>query len=264
VRGLIGAIRTLTIIPLPGRNPERLASALPWFPVVGALLGLLLWAAVLLLGLLPAAPDNGPVIAAMLLAGSCFLTRGLHLDGLADFADGFGGGRHRDRTLEIMKDSHVGAFGVIALIVVLIAKWSAFMVLLDCRMVSWTIAAMAASRAVQVHLAVRLPYARAEGGTAEPFVREASAASLPVAWMLAAALPVIACGPLGFWLAPPGLLLATLLGLWFRARVGGATGDLLGAAGELTETALLVSAALGGRLLAAFTGWTWLWSALAR
>jgi len=260
--GLVTAFRTLTILPVPGRNAEKLSSALPWFPLVGVLPGLLLYVPAVLLRLMPLWTVQPALIAAIVLAGNCFLTRGLHLDGLADFADGFGGGRDKEKTLSIMKDPRVGAFGVIALIVVLIGKWSAYFALARCNSLSWIIAALAVSRAVQVHLAVSLPYARAEGGTAGPFVDGATGTHRALAWGLAALLCIAFCGPVGAVLIVPALLAALLLGFWFRARVGGVTGDLLGAASELTETGLLVLVALGGRFLAAFTGWVWLVKAL--
>ncbi len=262
LRGLVTAVRTLTILPVPGRNSERLASALSWFPLVGMLLGVLLYVPALFLRLMPLWTVHPALIAAILLAGNCFLTRGLHLDGLGDFADGFGGGREKDRTLSIMKDPRVGAFGVIALIVVLIGKWSAYLALAGCSALSWIVAALAVSRAVQVHLAVSLPYARAEGGTASPFVDGATGLQRALAWGLAALICIAFCGPVGPVILIPALLAALLLGIWFRARVDGITGDLLGAASELTETGLLVLTALGGKFLADFTGWMWVLSAL--
>ena len=122
MRGLVTAIRTLTSLPCPGREADKMTSALPWFPVVGLLLGGLLYGVSactqwLTRGLWPEASAIVVLICAALFTG------GLHLDGLADWADGFWGGRTKEKTLAIMKDSAVGSFGAVALICALLAKW---------------------------------------------------------------------------------------------------------------------------------------------
>jgi adenosylcobinamide-GDP ribazoletransferase len=258
LNGLVTAFRTLTILPVPGKDAEKLSGALPWFPVVGAAMGLGLYALAFLAGYLPGAVTGPALGAAVLLAAGCFLTRGLHLDGLADWADGFGGSFEREKTLSIMKDPRVGAFGVIALIVVLIAKWSAFFCLINCNMAAWVVTALIVSRAAQVELAATLPYARAEGGTAGAFVDGARGKHRLIAWGLALLLTLLCCGPA----APAALLVAGLLALalraWFKKRLGGVTGDLLGAASEIIETSVLILAAAGGPLLASVTGWWWI------
>ena len=115
--GLTTAVRTLSILPLPGRDAASFAASLGWFPLVGSLIALPLCAMAIYLG------EHWSAGAAMLMvASSVVLTRGLHLDGLADCVDGFGGGAKRERVLEIMKDPCVGAFGAMSLILVLAAK----------------------------------------------------------------------------------------------------------------------------------------------
>jgi adenosylcobinamide-GDP ribazoletransferase len=257
LRGLVTALRTLTILPVPGREAESFGSALPFFPLVGALLGAALWGLALACGQLPPAGwAEGAAAAAVV--GGIVLTRGLHLDGLADWADGFGGGRDRESTLRIMKDPATGAFGVLAIAAVLILKFVAVARLATLGTALWLVAAAAVSRTVQVDLIVWLPYARAEGGKAGPFVRDARAGHLLLALLAAAAIAVGVFGPLGAAALGAGGLLGRLFGLWCRRRVGGVTGDLLGAASELVETALLVAAAAAGSWLGTRTGWTWL------
>lgn len=115
-------MRTLTVLPVPGRDAEKLCDALPWFPVAGFLLGALLYTAGR--GALALMPSFWPQAAGLLVvAGSAWLTRGLHLDGLADCADGFGGAHDKTKILAIMKDPRVGAFGVVALVIALLGQW---------------------------------------------------------------------------------------------------------------------------------------------
>ena len=108
--GLITAFRTLTIFPVPGQEASDYCSALPFFPVVGFALGLLLWLVSLVDKLISG--SGWPMgIAALMLLANIISTRALHLDGLADFADALGGGWDRARRLEIMKDARLGVFG---------------------------------------------------------------------------------------------------------------------------------------------------------
>jgi len=234
--GLVTAARTLTWLPIPGRDAVSFASALPWFPLVGTLLGLILYGAALVTG------QGWPGGTAILVvAGGTLLTRGLHLDGLADSTDGLFGGRTRERALAIMKDSRMGAFGGIVLVLVLLAKFVAVSRLVSLSATIWIIPAYIASRTVQAVLAASMPYARAEGGTAGSFVAQAGPRHAMLALAVAIALVVGLGGPNWRWPAALGmaLCLAVLLGAGFRRRVGGITGDLLGASSELTELAVL-------------------------
>lgn len=247
-QGLVTALRTLTVLPVPGRDARDLARALSWFPLVGCLLGLMLWGLALALDF---ATGGWPAGAAVMsVAGSAFLTRGFHLDGLADWADGFGGGRDKERTLAIMKDPHMGAFGVMALVLVLMAKWVACARLVETGLISWIVPAYIVSRAAVAELAVCLPYARAEGGTAGPFVDKALPVHRFEALASALLLVMIFKGLAGAVILFLGWVICRLFGLWFLKRVGGVTGDLLGACCELVETGGLIACAAGGNLLA--------------
>lgn len=252
-KGLVTALQTLTAIPITGKGADRFSSAVPWFPVVGALLGAILYLIALLYVCSPLQWPEGA--AAVVLVVSVLLTRALHLDGLADCADGFGGSREREKTLAIMKDSSVGAFGAIALVLVLLVKWTAFSQLIDKSLEVWIVAAYVASRAMQAELAGRLPYARSEGGTAGPFVEGAGMAHRVSALLIAGILLLAVCGPLGLGALLLGWIAATWFGAFCRRRVGGITGDLLGAASEIVESLILFVSAAGAGWLAAFTGW---------
>lgn len=236
LRGLVTAVRTLTWLPVPGRDAESFASSLPWFPIVGLLLGSALYGLCLLIG--PAWPEGA---ALAVVAGGALLTRGLHLDGLADAADGLFGGRTRERMLEIMKDSRMGAFGGIAIALVLLAKFVFVSRLAVMDATFWVVVAFVTSRTAQSVLAVAVPYARTEG-TAGPFIAGARPAHALLALLLGMAA-VALCGRMDTRLLAgfaAGLAISVLLGRAFRRRVGGITGDLLGATSELVETAVLL------------------------
>jgi adenosylcobinamide-GDP ribazoletransferase len=257
--GLTTAFRTLSIFPLPGKAVENpasggMASSLPWFPCVGLVIGACLYGMTALAGLSPwgAWPGGAAFVVTL---GGVVLTRGFHLDGLADTADAFGSLAPRERMLEIMKDSRVGTFGVLAVVAVLGAKWVAVARLVESGTAVWVIAACVVSRTAQVELAVSLPYARAKGGTARGFIEGARGLHRFAAWMLALAIVAAACGPVGAAALVGGWLLVRVLGWRFKGILGGVTGDLLGASSELIETAVLFACAVPGALLAEWTGW---------
>lgn len=236
MRPLITALRTLTCLPVPGSDTTSLASALPFFPAVGALVGMVVGGT--LYGLTLIGWTAGAGISAM-VAG-LLITRGLHVDGLADVTDAFGGGRTRERRLEIMKDPHTGAFGVMAIVADLLLK--AFALAQLAALHQWALAVIPfiASRTGQVLLAVSLPYARPEGGKAGGFVEGARPLHLVLALLAAAALCLAAAGLAGFVLLLQALAIVVLLRMWMNHHFGGVTGDLLGTANEVVETGLLV------------------------
>ena len=229
------ALQFLTRLPVraPEPWPERaLAASVPTFPLIGALIGAfgaLAFALASWLGLPPA------LAAVLAVAVQILVTGGLHEDGLADLADGLGGGRSRADKLAIMRDPRLGSFGVLALIMATLARVLALAALAEPALVAGAlIAAGAASRAALAALMAALPAARAGGlaaGAGRPHPLRAMAASAIAA-------------SIGFLLLPAaavllGLLLAlvVLLGLAVLARrqLGGQTGDVLGAAQQLSE-----------------------------
>ncbi len=269
MRAFFTALRTLTVLPLPGKDCRKMSSTLYWFPLVGALLGTVIWAVVWGLDLLTCfIPDLDflrwdwglPILA---LTFTCWVTGGLHLDGLADWADGFFGSRDKGKTLAIMKDPRLGTYGVIALLLVLLLKLDALQRLLETPTAAlWVIVIMAFSRTIQVELAGVLPYARAEGGKAQAFVEGVNWKQRSWAWSTAIIFSLALVGPLALALPLLAWPLARLLGHRWRRRIGGITGDLLGAASEITETfLLLITAWCAGSVwspIHAFTGWRWL------
>lgn len=240
--GFITAVRMLTLAPLPGKHRAAFAFCHPWFPVVGAGIGGLVAG----VGRLVLAGTDGWSEAsalAMLAAGTVF-TRGLHLDGLGDWADGAWGGFSREKRLAIMKDSRVGSFGVIALTVLLLGKWIALVRLAGSGAWGMVAAAGILSRAMQVLLAGLQPYARAEGGVGRLFVDGATGGRTALAMLVAAAL-LAAVAPAGGFLptvAAGAVLLTGLFGFHCRRGFGGVTGDLIGANSEGIELWALLCA----------------------
>lgn len=173
-----------------------------------------------------------------------WITRGLHVDGLADVTDAFGGGRTRERRLEIMKDPHTGAFGVMAIVADLLLKAAALAQLAALNQWALVVVPFIVSRTGQVLLAVSLPYARTEGGKAGGFIEEARPLHFILALVASLACCLAAAGLTGFVLLLQGLALIVLLRFWMKHHFGGVTGDLLGTSNEIVETGLLAFLAL--------------------
>jgi adenosylcobinamide-GDP ribazoletransferase len=181
------------------------------------------------------------VAAGIALAVGAALTGALHLDGLADTADALTA-RSRERSLAIMRDHATGAYGTTALVLDLIVKAAALAALAaHHRAVAFAVVAGSLSRAAPVALGATLESVRSDGAGAA-FAGRISGARTVAALLVAAAVAVAAGGIHGAELLAIAAALVLLLGLCFRRWLGGVTGDLLGAATELTETVVLVSA----------------------
>ncbi|WP_150253711.1 adenosylcobinamide-GDP ribazoletransferase [Nocardiopsis deserti] len=251
------ALGTFTVFPVrAGRLDRRVAGwAMVWAPVLGALLGGLTGAA----AVLGTAAGLSASLAAVLAVGlGALLTRGLHLDGLADLADGLGSARPAEGALEVMRRSDIGPFGVVTLVVVLAAQALALgqlaQISAEAALAGAAAAGAAGRLAVTLACTPRVPSARPEGLGA--FV--AGTVRLPGA-LLATAPVLLVC--LAGWAYAPGFALACVLaaaagllaaGLVLRRavrRLGGVTGDVLGALAETAvTTALVVAAAAAARL----------------
>jgi cobalamin 5'-phosphate synthase/cobalamin synthase len=237
-RGAAAAVAFLTRIPVARRvvlDGDDVARGAVLFPLVGAGIGAVVGgAAAGLVHVLPAL-----VAAGVALALGAVLTGALHLDGLADTADALGA---RDRPLEAMRDHATGAFGTAALVLDLLVKAAALAALAPHgrTVVLDALAAGALGRAVPVVLAASLASVREDGAGAVFRVGRSRAAA---ACALGAALALAAGLPDALVLIAVAAAVAAALGTWYRRWLGGATGDMLGAAAELTETAVLVAAA---------------------
>lgn len=222
-------------LPIPARvafSHQRLARAGRYISLVGIVIGTLGAGVYLLVGhFLPASLAMLLAMATTLLASGA-----LHEDGLADCCDGFGGAHTREDVLRVMKDSRIGAFGVIGLLISQLIRWQALTTLASVTPLGaalWLIAANAASRAGAVVYMSQLDYARADG--------KASAFGKP-SWQSAAVALVIglpwlfwADWELGWLIVCVGVFVYLVLGKWFHQRLGGYTGDCLGLAQQVFE-----------------------------
>lgn len=229
---LITAIRTLTILPVPGREAEHPADSLYYFSLVGGIIGavvlLVVWVVAGLLNWTAGAAFAGVLVLV-------WLTRALHLDGLSDTIDACLGAGTRARRLEIMKDPRIGAFGAAAVVLALLCKIVSLERLIATQHLIWIAVPVILARTVMALVAASLPYARAEGGKAELFVKEGRPAHFWIAACLAVILCLLLAGSIGILAVAFALTLALLEVRWMKRAFGGATGDLLGFAGETTE-----------------------------
>ncbi len=241
IRSVVSAVRTLTRFCIPGKSAENDVGALYFFPLVGAVIGGVVAAVAWLFGGL-ALWHAGAGAAG--IAASVWMTGALHLDGLGDVADAVYGGWTREKRLEIMKDTHMGAFGTIAIALVLLLKTVSLTRLAAISSWLWIPIPFVLSRTHLVLLAVTLPYARRKGGTAAHIVENAKARHMAGASVLSLLLCWMLAGIPGLGAFVLSSLVALPLAGWMRRSFGGVTGDLLGMANELLECMLLFGAAL--------------------
>lgn len=234
LRLLLMAIQYFTRVPMPswvGHSAEHLSGTARYFTFVGVLVGgvgaLVLWATSLIL--------PGPLPAILSTAVTVFLTGAFHEDGLADTFDGLGGGATRERALEIMKDSRIGTFGTAALVLTLMVKVSA----LSSLPVSLAVVVLIAGHVFSRACAVTLLFSGSHVGNPELSRARVVAQPMGLGEFIFAAIigiaPLYWCGVhavAGFVCA---LVVLFVLARWFMRRLGGFTGDTLGAAQQLTE-----------------------------
>lgn len=239
IKDLRGAIQFLTILPL-GKPMEAPGHRMvQYFPLAGLIVGSLL--ALTDTGLQRFLPLNiVSLIDVMFLA---VVTGALHLDGLADTADGLFSHRSSENALKIMKDSRIGTMGLLALVFVLGIKWAGISSLHEHRAIYLILIPVYARGAFTIAIYF-LDYVRPEGGTAmEFFAGNRSIASL--GWLLVPVALSLLLGIRGVFLNGVFIGIVMLVILYYKKRLGGITGDMLGALGEVTEAGLFLFAGAG-------------------
>jgi adenosylcobinamide-GDP ribazoletransferase len=247
LRSAVVAAQFLTRVPLSRRVVEahELAGAVAYFPIIGALVGAGMAGVVYV-----ATPPLGLDVA--IVAGLVFgalLTGAFHEDGLADASDGLGGGFTRERSLEIMRDSRIGSYGAIALVLLYAARFTLFRTLGPAALLLALPAASALGRAGSVILMAWLPSVRSEGvskDVADSLGRGTIAFAIATALIIAAVL----CGMAALLLVAAALIVTIAAAFYLRARLGGTTGDCLGAVNVVVEVTTLACAVAWTRMLA--------------
>ena len=240
------AFQFLTRLPLPfaPAGIDRIASAIGWAPAVGLVLGaIVLTVDRLAMQVLP--PGAVDVLLVVSLAA---LTGALHLDGVADSADGLLGGRNAEQRLDIMRDTHSGSFAIVGIVSVLALKWAGFNSLPGEVRVEAILVAPCVARFSMLTAIAAFPYVRSAGAGAG-FHERAMPVALPFGAATAAAVSIGLLGIGGVYVVTFAALLPLALG-WCAARMlrGGLTGDVYGAIVEVGEaTTLLFIAALANR-----------------
>ena len=235
---LAAALQFLTVIPVPiSTTQSDMAKSLAWFPAAGLVCGL----AAALFFLLAHALGLPPMVAGLIgiLALSGF-NGFFHLDGVADTADGFFSARPKEKILDIMHDSRIGTMGAAGLFFVLAIKWSALAAMTPAD--GWRaliIAAILARGALVLAMGI-LPYARKEGGLVSVFLTE----RMPSQMVFVSVFGLLAAAALGGIAGIAALLFAVAAVVVFNffgmQKIGGITGDTLGAQTEITEAAVLI------------------------
>jgi len=238
----LAALQFFIRLPLPeiiARHADHEAGlnrAATHFPLVGLAIGIavaIVWAVAA--SLLPSI-----IAAGLALAAGMALTGGLHEDGLADCADGLGGGDTKEKALEIMRDSAIGTFGAAALIFSIGLRWAALTALSTSAGISALIIAHAVARGA-IAIALRYAtYARPEG-TGKLVADGISSTELAIAVGISIAVGLLFGGMAGIAAGIIGFAAAALMLAIFRRRIGGYTGDALGAMEQMAEIAVLIA-----------------------
>jgi adenosylcobinamide-GDP ribazoletransferase len=241
--GFIDALRLafsfLTILPVLDSRPaseEMVGRSFAWFPIVGFILGLALCGVDVFLAL-----AFGPLICSLLVVlALTVVTGGVHLDGLADTADALGAGRDRARSLEILRDSRVGSFGAIAIFFDLALKVAALASLTGLHRYAALILAPGLARLMMVEVTRGIDYLR-DDGAGSTLLRPYATRTHRLVGPVTAIVLAIVFSEFPTLIVAPAVMLA--MRAFYRRWLGGVTGDLIGACGELVEIAVLLTIA---------------------
>jgi len=240
------ALQFFTRLPVPrwvGFHPDWLAHSTRYFPLVGWLVA---WTSALAY-LLAVQFWPQPLAVLLCTAVGIWLTGAFHEDGFADLCDGLGGAVSRERALEIMRDSRLGSYGVIGLVLLMLTRLAALNALLPLQILAALGIAHPLSRWLATCLIWRMDYVREEGKS-KPLAQRMSTGEFLIAtvWMILPVIGTVALGLMSWRRIAVGVALAALAALWLarclRRRLGGYTGDGLGAVQQLSETAFYLGA----------------------
>jgi adenosylcobinamide-GDP ribazoletransferase len=239
MRDFLQALSFLTILP-SGQNAvsdeKDLARSMAFFSLVGLLIGLLLAFGYFLLSFL--LPKS--FVLWLILGLLAFLTRGLHLDGFADTIDGLASGGPREKILEVMRDSRIGAFGVIGLIFLIGAKYLSLDQMMNQSMPRILILMAVMGRNSMVLVCYHSAYARSGEGLAKPFAENLTSREMILSSVIAFGIGLLLMGVKGIVVFLGTGLFSLGYRFFFIKKLKGVTGDILGGANELAELICLI------------------------
>jgi adenosylcobinamide-GDP ribazoletransferase len=234
------AVAFLTRLPVPRKlqtAPDVLAKSAVFFPLVG----LLVSAGAMILNHVFSRYVAHDVVVVLILIFLVAITGGLHEDALADAADGFGGGWGKDQILSIMRDSRVGSFGALAIMLGLLARFVFMANLPTARFDGYLLAGQVTSRWTALPLAFFLPSAREQSGLGASVAGKVTAFSLVTGTVLTVAIVGAALGKQTFFVLLAAVAITALSGMYYHRRIGGVTGDCLGATNQIAEAVVYLT-----------------------
>src|SRR5438445_4281665 len=232
------AVQFMTRLPVSrgiAYSPDALAKSAVFFPAIGLLIGA--GGAALYLLLLPHVSRD--IVVLVILVYLVTISGGLHEDAMGDAADGFGGCRQKDRVLAIMRDSRIGSFGSVAITLSLLARFVLFTNLAPGKFVAFLIAGQVLGRWTALPLAFFLPSARNnEAGQGNLIAQKITLPAFAAGTLLALTIVAPALRAAAIPASLIALLVAAISGFYYWRRIGGITGDCLGATTQFTEIAV--------------------------
>ena len=231
------ALQFLTILPIKiksGIRPQEIGRSLVYFPIVGALIGSTLALSLFVFGSLPF-----PVTSALILVILIVMTGGVHLEGFVDTCDGFYGGSSKEKILEIMRDSHIGTMGAIGLICLLVLKFTLIMNVVQKNQWQSLIMMATFARWTQILSCFLSNYARLEG-KAKYFIKYAGHKELLAGGLFTLVTFLLLANLKGIVLFILSILIVLLFINYVKRKIGGMTGDTIGAVNELAEVIILI------------------------
>lgn len=239
MKHLISALQFLTVLPLGKPRDLKALKTIPYFPIVGLIFGVLLVLGDYVFSMLW--PDT--VVALLDILLLAILSGGLHLDGLGDTADGFLSHRSPEQILTIMRDSRIGVMGLLAIVFILTIKWTGIYSLEKYRAL-YLFIIPAYSRGAMMFGIKFLRYGRLQEGIGTDFFSD----TIPMYALSIIFLPIcisLCLGLMAIWFNALFIFMTTLILFYYKRRMNGITGDMLGAMAEIEEAGLFLIACLG-------------------
>ena len=233
----LGAVAFMTRLPVSHKlqcGPEALSSAAVFFPLVGLVVSV---GAIILNHVFNQFVAHD-VVVVIILVFLVAVTGGFHEDALADAADGFGGGWGKDQILNIMRDSRVGSFGALAIAITLLARFVFLNNVPPHRFENYLIAGQVTSRWTALPLAYFLPSARDQGGQGARVAGKITAFTLVTGTLLTVAIVGAVLGLQTLWVMLAAIVVTGISGAYYHQKIGGVTGDCLGATNQIAEVAV--------------------------